>query len=682
MPLFIAAGMLLGASTVSAVASEFPSISWPATWHLFCGLGCGLLFFQMASSSGGRRCLAMILTTTAFFVVGTYLYAVAGLWRDWLSFGLPIGSLPLRPANAGGLVPIPTWLGDVTFLVVPSGAYALSQRGVIGRAAAIALIGAALAALFISGTRSLWLIALASALPAALVFGNRRVVMAGAIGLAVIAVAFASQASFFTATLRSIDEGRSSAFSSAITQFQASPLFGVGPGLYPLRRLAEPIEPIVYLAFPNAHNLVLTTAAEVGATGLVCLVLATAIILRWSVGAPLNIGTTRQRVIAAFSVGAVLAHAMIDVVIEVPGILILATAVGALALAPGPESVDEGRMEPRPRFAVLPVSLAVVGLIAGAYTVRTEAAIMDLRRANEATTAPDMRVVLAADAAGLSPDMIPAWNALAVAEAGVGDTASALTAAEHVVALDPLPQQEMTLALYEAATGRTTEATARMRRVAELGHLDSMVQLNAAVFFAEHGQRGEATSALTRVLVMTPSIGLVLGDLPRAARELLPTARLRAVDELLAAGNDASALAVAVLLGDQPLITAVLDHAANAGDDTAPVIVDAWAGHQGAISELDRRARANPADADLAWWRWLVAGHSCDIESRNRWSRIIRIKTGFIPQVPVRLGRVPSVRGVHWPTLYPDAVWRFSLPAQPYPPGTWTFRAGEPTCPR
>ena len=66
---------------------------------------------------------------------------------------------------------------------------------------------------------------------------------------------------------RSLDEGRTSAFGTSFDMFARSPVLGTGPATYPLVRLSESIPILAHYAFPNAHNIVMTTMGETGLWG-------------------------------------------------------------------------------------------------------------------------------------------------------------------------------------------------------------------------------------------------------------------------------------------------------------------------------------------------------------------------------------------------------------------------------
>ena len=57
--------------------------------------------------------------------------------------------------------------------------------------------------------------------------------------------------------------------SSAVARFTESPILGSGPGTYGVERMHDPVPIIGWLAFPDAHNILLNNLAESGIVGLV-----------------------------------------------------------------------------------------------------------------------------------------------------------------------------------------------------------------------------------------------------------------------------------------------------------------------------------------------------------------------------------------------------------------------------
>jgi O-antigen ligase len=687
LPLLVALALPLAVNVISSTISPYPSISWPATLRLLSGEGCFLLFYALASHRTGRSNLIGVIGVLAVIAVVAYLVMVLSMWRDWLTLGMPIEWLPLRPANRGGILPIPTWLGDMVLLTTPPTAYLAWRRGGSWRALGLGLVVAAMIALLITGTRSLWLFAGLVWIVGALVMSRRRAITVGVVIVVAVALFAASRTTVLSQSSRSLDEGRLSAYSSAVNQFVSSPVLGVGQGLYPIRRLAEPIDPLAYLAFPSAHNIVLNTAAETGLVGLLALAasaaLAGVVLLR-----RLGLGGDEARLalVLSLSLLPVLLHALVDVVFELPGLLVVGTAIGALALAPSStnSTTDTARPTGKARVnAALVIALGLAGLLIVARTLPVESSVADLLGADDPARSSETRIALAASATGRTPDLSPAWTSLAVGNDSADRGGDALAAAKTAASLDPLAQHEMGVAWIGAQSGDSGGAIAAMRSAVTRGRLDPVVQLNSAVFFAEHDLPEEARRALAQMLLDDPMLTLVTGGLPPVVQEMLPDARRSAVGQLSASPTPSrSALLIALLAEDPALAEGVARRFEAVGDPSGRLLHMAWGGDHAAVAALDAAARQAPYRQDLVFDRWLLATRECNARDQASWATVFRLGFGQSPVVPTALGQAPDIAESSWPLTYPGAVWGFLLPERPYPQGTWNYRIGVPDCAR
>lgn len=154
-------------------------------------------------------------------------------------------TLPLRPANTGGLALIPTWFADLAVTAAPLLVAALWRKRAVGLAAALAAI--TLAAIVLSGTRSVLLALAGLGLVTVMILIDRRRggVTVAAAAVASIAIGTAA-ALVLLASPRALDEGRFSAYGSAVERFTESPLFGGGPGTYGVRRMSETVDGFGY----------------------------------------------------------------------------------------------------------------------------------------------------------------------------------------------------------------------------------------------------------------------------------------------------------------------------------------------------------------------------------------------------------------------------------------------------
>ena len=232
---------LLAAVVVTALVSPYPSLSWPAAWQTAAYTGVFWLLTLQASHPVGRPNLLAVIGIVVSLALVSFFIAVLIDWREWLSLGFPLASLPLRPSNVGGLAGVPTWFADLVVLGAPVLVAALWQRG--ARLPAVVVAAATFVGVVLSGTRSvLLLLVLASVIVIFIVIrqrADRRIVTAAVSGLIVVGVIGLVLA---IGSRRSFDEGRSSAFASAITQISRSPIVGSGPGTYGVRRTGEAVD--------------------------------------------------------------------------------------------------------------------------------------------------------------------------------------------------------------------------------------------------------------------------------------------------------------------------------------------------------------------------------------------------------------------------------------------------------
>ena len=407
--LIVAPLPLLTSLAVTSIWGAYPSLSWYATWQCAAYIGIAWLLAIQASHPTGRRNLVAAMGIVGVLVAAAYLVEVALAWVEWLRLGFPVTTLPLRPLGDGALIQIPTWLGDVIALTVPVAVVAMWLGR--SRAASVALAVGGLLVVILSGTRSVLLLTVVMAvLVAALLVrqrGSRRTALLATgsaalvvvIGLGVIVLAG-----------RNFDEGRSSAYASAVDRFISSPIAGTGPGTYGVERMSDAVDALPHLAFPDAHNIILTMAAESGLIGLAGLALALvgyilAIRRRWVVGT-----ADRPLVMAAvFGIAIVAGHAMGEVVFALIGIVLLVIACLSIATS-GPIDVAPTRSPRSKRLDALLLTGLVVMFAGFVIVMRNELAIDALADADAGLSAsPAGALADARRATDTSPDSAPAW---------------------------------------------------------------------------------------------------------------------------------------------------------------------------------------------------------------------------------------------------------------------------------
>jgi O-antigen ligase len=680
-PIALAPLPLLVTMGIASLVSAYPTLSWMATWEVAAYTGVFWLLAKQASHRVGRRNLVVAIGMVVILVLLSFAIAVATSWRSWVGLGFPITSLPLRPGNTGGLALIPTWFADLVALAAPMLVAALWRRGV--RRVAVALAVITLVAIVLTGTRSVLLI-IAGLVVVTLVLsiGSRR----GGRTIAVAAVASLAIASAGIAVLlasgRSFDEGRFSAYASAVDRFRESPLFGGGPGTYGVRRMSDMVDILGHLAFPDAHNIVMTTAAETGLFGLLGL-LGTAMLIGVATRRAWQILPADRPVISAaiFGVLVFVGHGMVDVVFGLIGTIILAMAVVAVAVAYA--GGTEPRSEGSKRFVLASMTAALaVFVLSTVLVLRTEGTFAALDEADRnLESSPAAGLATARRATETSPDSVPAWWVQMVAADASGDTGAAVNAARKTIDLEGFGQEWMSLAIMSSRLGdRATELEAITH--ASSGPVDPFVELNAAILLGADGDANGAEVAARRLVEVQPDIEQVLATGPQSLEAMVAMARPEVARTLLASGDPDSAFLIALTGEDRPLadeLVATLGTSDPSASRSLSSVVAAWFGDASAAAATDASSVAAPTLSHLTW-SWRVAAHACDTAATERWEEAAWIGFGYRPTTPVELGVAPEFQSRLLPTYYPSFIWRLEHPLHPYVAGSWTFSLGRPAC--
>lgn len=673
---------LLASLAITSVWSAYPSLSWFATWQCAAYVGIAWLLAMQAGHPVGRRNLVAALGIVVTVFIGVYLAQVVLAWAEWLSLGFPITSLPLRPLGDGGLVEIPTWVGDVVAVATPV-VVAWMWIG-NARAAAVALALAAMAAIVLSGTRSVLLLVVVLSIAAAAVLIRHRAsrpvaLVASVLATAVVVVGLG----VILLAGRSFDEGRSSAYASAIDRFTSSPLAGTGPGTYGVLRMSDAVDGLSRLAFPDANNVLLTAAGESGVIGLVGLALAGA-------GYGLAIRQSWRRrsegrlivVAALFGIAVFAGHALVEAVFVLIGVVLL--MIASISIAATDWASTSAASAPRVRrLDVGLVAGLVVIVISSTFVVRNERTLDAIARADEAlASGPGTALVAARLATESSPEIVPAWWVRMLAADASGDSAEAIAAAQRTVALEGFGQEWLSLAVVEARSGDLSAARVASDHATAHPPIDPIVELNLAILRDADGALLKASDAARGLLLVEPDIEPVLSAAPPGIATLVAGSRAAAAADSLAAGDADSAFVIALSGEDQDLATSLIGQVV-ATDPAASVlwqeIVMAWFGDGAARRSLDSEALARPT-LDRLLWSWRLAVHACDVDSSDRWERAVEIAAGTRPVLPIAIGVAPGFQVRLLPVRYPGVVWRMDYPKRPYVGGIWTFALGRPAC--
>jgi len=673
LPLFVVAA-------ITALTSPYPSLSWTAAWQTAAYIGIFWLLAVQASRPAGRRDLLEVVTIVLIMAIAAYLIAVAMAWREWLAFGFPVATVPLRPLVSGGLALLPTWLADLVALLTPVVVAMLWSRG--ARVLAIILGAVGLGTILLTETRSVLLLILAMSAVTALLFLRARsgrgivaLVTTAAIALGIVGLIVV------LGSARGLDEGRSSAYASAISRFAESPVVGSGPGTYAVKRMRDPVDTLEYLAFPDAHNVVLNTAAESGIVGLSGLFLTVAL-LGVAIRRSWRASADGRLIIAGALFGSAIfvGHSMVDVVAGVVGIVIIALAVLALAVThEGDRASVADPLRPYLRIGLGTALLVVV--LMSIPVIRTEGSIATIAAADgssagdPAATLTALRRVTDADR-----DLVPAWWAEMIAADAAGDVSGAIAAARQTTDLEGFGQEWLALATLTSRAGDQTTAREALTRATSGEAVDPLVQLNAAILLAAAGDRVGAEAAARRLLHAQPDIESVLARGPQALSEIVAGLRAGMATEALDAGDHARAFLIALSGEDRDLADALVGRVGSARLAPDPrILVDAWFGSERARVDLESAALADPSPERLLW-AWRVAAHACDSAAAERWSRALEIINGSRPTMPTALGMTPAFQGRILPPRYPTFVWRLEYPLRRYVNGTWVYTLGRSSC--
>ena len=679
--LIVAPLPVLGSLAVTSIFGAYPSLSWFATWQCAAYVGIAWLLTIQARHPVGRRNLVAAIGVVVTIVTCAYLLQVAFAWGEWLSLGFPVQSVPLRPLGAGGLLLIPTWLVDVITLGSPVVIVSLWLEH--RRSVAVALGLASAAAVVLSGTRSVLVISVSLIVVILLLGGVRTRFRTRAVARATVvaALALAAAAGYVLIASRSLDEGRFSAYQSAITRFASAPLTGTGPGTYGALRMGDPVDVLSHLVFPDAHNLILTAAADSGVIGVAGLVLAVglygiAIRRHWAVEA----GNRPIILASALGLGIVGLHAMVDVVFALVGLVLMALACLAIASSPMSPAGADDRQQRRGLVIPLIGGLALF-LVTSIVVIRGEVTTDLLAHAADSTNPAS--VAAATEATNTSPDRAPAWWTRMVTADASGDSTGAIASARRLLQLEGFGQQWLELAILADRSGDRQLAADAVEKATSQTPIDPVVELNAIILESSLGETSAVDRAAQGLLAAQPDIETVADGGPQVLQTAIARNRSNVATDLLEAGNTSAAFLVSLSGDDSTLASELVDHVRQLDPPTAiywSQLARAWFGDEGARADLDRMALADPRP-DAILWSWRLAARACEDQPTRMWQRALELKSGVTPSAPTSLGVAPKFQVRLLPSRYPAYVWRVAATGAPYVEGTWTYSLGRPSCP-
>ena len=250
-------------------------------------VGLYLLLVRILATRTARDRIGALAAMLTLVIGLLYVGQVVMFWLQWWSLVDHFAIPPLRPLFASLSLGAPGTVAAVQVLVAVVALAALGIEGRRRRVLAAVLVILTVLVVVLAASRSSW-IALAGAvvftggiwLITAMDRGSLReqvqqqweqrgtrmaaaaVVLSGLVALVVVAPAVLSR------LLNSGDGGRSAYFAAALRMFEDSPLLGLGPGTWAVRRAAYTQASEFDWYIPHAHNVYLHTLAELGIVGL------------------------------------------------------------------------------------------------------------------------------------------------------------------------------------------------------------------------------------------------------------------------------------------------------------------------------------------------------------------------------------------------------------------------------
>jgi len=447
--------------------------------------------------------------------------------------------------------------------------------------------------------------------------------------------------------------------------------------------MGDAVDVLYQLAFPDAHNIVLNTLAESGIVGLLGLLATVALVAR-AVRRSWRVSPNDRLIIAGalFGLAIFAGHGMVDVVFGLVGIIVVATALAALAATNTVQPAPSGGWRPAQLRASTGIALLVVVLISGAV-IRTEITARTVADADAAlASAPADALAIARRATVSAPDLVPGWWVQMVAADRVGDPDAAMAAARKIIDLEGFGQEWMSLAILAARQGDRTAELDAIARATSGRPVDPLVELNVVALLDAAGYRAEAKVAARRLLDAQPDIERIVRTGPPAIAAVVASVRADVAAGRMAGSDLDGAFLIALSAEDRTLAEGLVAQVATGDLVRARYwrsVVDAWFGDETARKALESSAR-DLRTLDRSLWVWRLAGRACDEAAMAFWDRAIKIAFGFHPATPAELKIAPTDQARALPPRYPLFIWKHDSPQLPYVAGTWTFSSGRPIC--
>jgi O-antigen ligase len=609
-----AIGAIVSAFAIATVTSLNPRISIEFLGYAIILSAGYLLLRQLLADPFFARRIGGLCVALGYVISVWYL---ATALEHWMTFWSVIGRFtlpPLRPEFDGLAYGAPSIVASITFLLWLAGAASLGLETRRARLVLGVLAGLVAACVFVTAARAawvgvgvtvlvvggLWIVQPRQRVQIRDWFGRPRVRLALVVTvLALAVVAFAFLPAIASRFAEPGTDARFVFYAASIRMFLASPLVGLGPGDWTIKRIAftNPGETDYYI--PHAHNVELQVLAEFGLIGVIA-----ACVVLWTIGrlilsASRSNDPTMKRLAWAGLACAVylIAYQQFDSYAGIVAVFVpFAVVIAWIDARVGPAPETPPRPGRAPSWSSAAITLVV--LVAGGWLIRTEAialtadeAVLAIRRGDWTTALTETRTAVAAD-----PDEPPYQFALGLAEARAGNLQAARDAMARAAAEDDFPIAWLNLARLDADLGRTNDALSALDEAMRLGRQQPAVAVGAAGLHLALGQPARATDDLAAALVVAPSLAgdpaLKKAPFDAIRDDAITAARVNAADEdafliELELGRSIDALAIARTFGP-------------AEAARAETMAQAWFGDLAAFQRLRAAAVANPVDPVLA----------------------------------------------------------------------------------
>ena len=467
--------------TVTTITSKWPRLGIEyLAWAIL--LVTLYLILQRIMSKPFFRDRMMAFATVAAFLIG--IAFVAFVLRDWAEWWRLVGRLaapPLRPSSQSLVFGNPSAVMTVSVLLTASAVAFLTGGSRRRSAIAVLAVGLSLVVALLTGSRSGWLgLAIATGTTAVLwllIAEHRRavtdlvrsrtlrraaipVVIAGFVLLVIAAPGIITRAT------SGGEAWRTSFYEASIAMFRASPLVGLGPGMWAPQRASFTVDTNIDYYVPHAHDLYLQTAAEYGILGVAAGTVVIFLLLRLLYRSIRSDDAARRRVgwCALFATIYFGAHQLLDFYANAPAILFAFAIPIAWLDAASDERPFVGFDATARRIGAVIGVVAIVGSVGVLAWAEAGAAIADEGRlALDAGDVP-RAVPSLARAVSSDPSVPPYRFALGLALAKEGRLAEAEQQFLASASVDDLPETWLDLAAVRARLGDVHGCTRRPRQ--------------------------------------------------------------------------------------------------------------------------------------------------------------------------------------------------------------------------